>query len=119
MLQIYAIERALIPVNGDAASEIADRNYDEFQGDHEIFQRLKRRSQSILRVTMSHCVAGQLEDIIEDGSEAALERSRKHMGELVDSPLTRTIENALWIYEIVDPNRPGVRQIGFNDGRAG
>ena len=113
MLRIHPIERALVPIDSAAATSIADRNYDEFQGDHEIFERLSRFPQSILRVTMSHCVAPSLDAMIEDGSAEALERSSAHMNELVESPLTRTVTDALWVYEIVDPGRPGVRQIGL------
>ena len=55
---------------------------------------------------MSHCVADSLNDIIEDGSEEALKRSSAQMATLIESPLTKVVENALWIYEIVSPNRP-------------
>ena len=112
MLRVYPIARALVPVDSEAAAAIADRNYDEFQGDHEIFERLQSHPNSILGVTMSHCVAASLDEIIEDGSEAALERSSSQMETLIESPLTRVVENALWIYEI-SPNRPNVRQIGL------
>ena len=65
MLQIHPIKRALIPRDSMAANAIADRNYDEFQGDHEIYQRLQNFPDSILRVTMSHCVASSEDSIIE------------------------------------------------------
>lgn len=113
MLRVYPIARALVPVDSEAAAAIADRNYDEFQGDHEIFERLQTHPHSILGVTMSHCVAESLNDIIEDGSEEALKRSSAQMATLIESPLTKVVENALWIYEIVSPNRPGIRQIGL------
>ena len=113
MLRVHPIERALVPRDSAAAHAIADRNYDEFQGDEEIFHRLEAFPDSILRVTMSHCVAVSVETMLEDGSTAALERSATHMAELRASPLTRIVENALWIYEIEDPSRPGVRQIGL------
>ena len=60
MIRITPIRRALVPVDSDAAHAVADRNYDEFQGDHEIWKRLKDYPNSILRVTMSHCEADSI-----------------------------------------------------------
>ncbi|MEE2788326.1 MAG: DUF1015 family protein [Myxococcota bacterium] len=113
MLTIAPIKRALVPVDSQAAAAIADRNYDEFQGDHEIWSRLQQYPNSILRVTMSHCEALTTDDMLVDGSTDALARSSKNMAELVGSPQTKVVHDALWIYEIVDPTRPGVRQIGL------
>ena len=42
MLSIRPIPRALVPVDSDAAQALSDRNYDEFQGDQEIWQRLQK-----------------------------------------------------------------------------
>ena len=113
MLTVTPIPRALVPVDSAAAAAIADRNYDEFQSDHEIWSRLQTCPDSILRVTMSHCEAQTPQDILQDGSTEALARSTKNMDQLIQSPLTKIVEQALWIYEIVDPNRPGIRQIGL------
>ena len=90
MLRIAPITHALVPKDSAAAHAVADRNYDEFQGDHEIWKRLQTFPDSILRVTMSHCEADSIDDIIEDGSSAALARSTKHMKELVDGPVSYT-----------------------------
>ena len=112
MLRIKPISRALVPANSDAAEQVADRNYDEFQSDLEIWSRLQSHPNSILGVTMSHCQSASPDDMIIDGSDEAL-RSTVNMTALIESALTRTVSDCYWVYEILDPNRPGVRQIGL------
>ena len=99
MIRITPIRRALVPLDSAAAHAVADRNYDEFQGDQEIWERLQSHPESILRVTMSHCETTSADDIIGDGSQKALARSEQNMRELIESPLTRIAEDALWIYK--------------------
>ena len=113
MLSIRPIPRALVPVDSNAAHRISDRNYDEFQGDEEVWARLQAAPDSILRVTMAHCATDQVSALLEDGSAEALACSTANMGALAEGSDTREVENALWIYEITSPARPGVRQIGL------
>ena len=113
MLSIKPIPRALVPVNSDAAQRLSDRNYDEFQGDEEIWSRLQAAPDSILRVTMAHCAAPQVDALLQDGSPEALARSTANMEALTAGADTREVNDALWIYEIISPARPGVRQIGL------
>ena len=113
MLSIRPIPRALVPVDSDAAQRISDRNYDEFQGDEEIWARLRERPDSILGVTMAHCEANQVGNMLAEGCTTALARSALNIGLLESGPDTREMKDALWIYEITSPSRPGVRQIGL------
>jgi len=113
MLSIQPIPRALVPVNSDAAQRLSDRNYDEFQGDEEIWNRLQVAPDSILRVTMAHCATPNVDALIQDGSPEALARSTANMNALAGGSDTREVEDALWIYEITSPARPGIRQIGL------
>jgi uncharacterized protein (DUF1015 family) len=62
---------------------------------------------------MAHCDSPRFDAILEEGSQAAMERSAANMRALSDSPLTREVENALFVYEVVSPRRPDVRQIGL------
>ena len=112
MLNIAPVRRALIPVDTAAAQRISAPNYDEFQGDHEIWEQIVRRPECVLRITMPHCNADSPQAMLDEGSAAALALAAQKMGELKDSALTRVVENVLWVVEIVDPLRP-VRQIGL------
>ncbi len=113
MVTIEPIRRALVPVDADAASRISAPNYDEFQGDREVFEMIQSRPQCILRVTMAHCAVTDPNGILEQDSDEALARAGDHFEELRESDLTRTTERTLFVYEIQDPQRPGVRQIGL------
>jgi len=113
MVTVKPIRRALVPVDTEAAQRLCSPNYDEFQSDREIWELLQVQPESVLRVTMPHCNAGSAEEILVDGSAEALVLGRTRMGELVESGSTRVVEDALFLYEIVDPARPGVRQIGL------
>ncbi|MDX1396720.1 MAG: DUF1015 family protein [Gemmatimonadota bacterium] len=113
MISIHPIPRALVPVDSDAASRVSAPNYDEFQGDFEIWELLQSTPESVLAVTMAHCDAPTPEEIAAGDSEESLERAAENMSRLIDSPLTRVVARVLYVYEIVDPARPGVRQIGL------
>ena len=113
MVTVQPIRRALVPVDTEAAQRLCSPNYDEFQSDREIWELLQVQPDSVLRVTMPHCNAASAEEMLVDGSAAALALGRTMMGELMESRFTRVVEDALFLYEIVDPARPGVRQIGL------
>ncbi len=113
MITITPVRRALVPVDSDAATRISAPNYDEFQGDQEIWDILQDNPMSVLRVTMAHCHADSPETIVPGDSPAALVKAGSHMEELRASELTEEVRDILWVYEIEDPNRPAVRQIGL------
>ncbi|NNC86861.1 MAG: DUF1015 domain-containing protein [Akkermansiaceae bacterium] len=113
MVTLNPIRHALVPVDSAAAQRLCSPNYDEFQSDREIYDLLQVQPESVLRVTMPHCDAPAAEAMLEDGSPEALERAGRNMGELKDGASTRVAENVVFIYEIVDEARPGVRQIGL------
>ena len=113
MITITPVRRALIPVDSAAAARISAPNYDEFQGDREIWELLQENPMSVLRVTMAHCNADSPETIGVRDSQGALTMAGTHMEELEASELTEEVHDILWVYEIEDPNRPHVRQIGL------
>ena len=113
MVSIQPVRRALVPVDSEAVYRLSSPNYDEFQGDREIWDMLQERPDNVLRVTMAHCDAPRFEEIIDEGSAAALDRSRENMRALAASPLVRTRPDVLFLYEVVSPRRPDVRQIGL------
>ncbi|WP_419949900.1 DUF1015 family protein [Candidatus Palauibacter sp.] len=113
MVTIRPIRRALVPVDSDAARRVSALNYDEFQGDLEIWEAIRAAPESVLSVTMAHCAVATPDRIAEGDSEASLRRARGNFDRLRASPLTRERRRILYIYEIVDPGRPGVRQIGL------
>lgn len=113
MLTLRPVHRALVPVDAAAAQRLSAPNYDEFQGDREVWDLLQARPGNILKVTMPHCDAARFEEIIEDGCPAAMDRAGVNMRELIDSPLTRIADDVLFVYEVVSPRRPDVRQIGL------
>ena len=55
MLTIRPIQRALVPVDSAAARRVSALNYDEFQGDLEIWEAIRSAPDSVLAVTMAHC----------------------------------------------------------------
>lgn len=113
MITIQPITRALVPTDSHAAGEVSAPNYDEFQGDREIWDLLQEKPRSVLSVTMAHCDAPTVAEIGSGDSAAALAHAAANMQRLMESPLTREVRRALYCYEIVDPSRPGVRQIGL------
>ena len=113
MVTVNPIRHALVPVDSGAAQRLCSPNYDEFQSDREIWELLQVQPESVLRVTMPHCNAPHVEEMLEDGSPEALAEGAGKMAQLVASDLTHVVENALFLYEIADPLRPGVRQIGL------
>lgn len=113
MVTITPVRRALVPVDSTAAVRVSAPNYDEFQGDTEIWELLQENPDSVLRVTMAHCDAGSPEETAPGDSPEALARAAANMEELTASALTREVRDILWVYEIGDPRRPGVRQIGL------
>lgn len=113
MINLRPVERALVPVDSAAAERISGSNYDEFQENSEIWEILRNKPDNILRITMAHCDVERAEDIMEENSDAALNRAAENMQHLIKSASTRTANNILWVYEIKDLKRPGVRQIGL------
>ncbi len=113
MITLKPIPRALVPIDSDAAARISGLNYDEFQGDEEIWELLQRQPQSVLRVTMAHCDAPSLDQMIEDGGAEALTRSTQNMRELIEHADTRIVHDVVYIYQIRPKARPGHRQIGL------
>ena len=113
MITITPVRRALIPVDSAAAARISAPNYDEFQGDREIWDLLQDNPMSVLRVTMAHCHADSPDEICLGDSRDALAKAHTNMEELEASELTEEVRDILWVYEIDDPDRPDVRQIGL------
>ena len=113
MITITPVRRALIPIDSAAAARISAPNYDEFQGDREIWELLQVNPMSVLRVTMAHCHVDSPETIGVRDSQSALANAATQMEDLKASQLTEEMRDILWVYEIEDPNRPHVRQIGL------
>ncbi len=113
MITITPVHRALVPIDSAAAARVSAPNYDEFHGDLEIWELLQDHPMSVLRVTMAHCHADSPEAIGLGDSRDALAKAGAHMEELKASELTEEMSDILWVYEIEDPNRPDVRQIGL------
>jgi uncharacterized protein (DUF1015 family) len=113
MITITPVRRALVPVDSSAASEISAPNYDEFQSDLEVYEILKDKPGNILRVTMAHCDVSSPKAIGEGDSPEAVAKAVANMKKLAASALTEELRDVLWIYEIQDPRRKGVRQIGL------
>jgi uncharacterized protein (DUF1015 family) len=113
MISIDPIPRALVPVDSSAAKRVSAPNYDEFQGDREIWEYIQAHPDSVLRVTMSHCDTESGEETREGDSTAALAKAAENMGDLLLGNLTREVANVLFVYEITGPQNPGVRQIGL------
>ena len=113
MVTLKPVPRALVPVDSDAAQAICSPNYDEFQNDQEIYDLLMRQPDSVLRVTMPHACAASPDEMLPEGSDDALQAANRRMGELCDSALTEMRRDVMFLYEIRDPSRPTVRQIGL------
>lgn len=113
MVTLNPIPRALVPADSEAAQQLCSPNYDEFQSDQEIFDLVQRQPNSVLRITMPHAGADSPAEMLKEGSSAALAAASSRMAELRSSPLTREERGVLFLYEIVDPSRPGTRQVGL------
>lgn len=113
MVTISPVPRALVPVDSAAADRISAPNYDEFQSDREVWELLHERPVCVLRITMAHCHVPSVDCILPDGGAASLDHAAAELESLTHSPLTRTVENVLWVYEVVSPRRPNMRQIGL------
>ena len=79
MITITPVRRALIPVDSAAAALVSAPNYDEFQGDQEIWDLLQENPMSVLRVTMAHCQADSPETMGVRDSQDALAKAGTHM----------------------------------------
>jgi len=113
MVTIRPIPRAVVPVDARAAEQISAPNYDEFQGDREVWDIIQARPDCVLSVTMSHCDDANFDEILEDGCDAALKRSAVNWQKLLDNPLTKEVSDTLFVYEVISPKRKDVRQIGL------
>lgn len=113
MVTLNPIPRALVPVDSPAAQRLCSPNYDEFQSDLEIFELLQRQPDSVLRITMPHACADSPDAMLSEGSPEALQAASSRMAELRANSLTREVREALFLYEIADPSRPAIRQIGL------
>ena len=113
MLTINPISSALIPVDSAAAQRVIAPNYDEFQSDDEIRALLKAQPESILRITMAHCCVPEGAPVLGEGSDESLSLAKKNLDLYRSSPTAKVVPNAMFIYEIEDVRRPGLRQIGL------
>ena len=113
MVTLSPIPRALVPVDTEAAQALCSPNYDEFQTNREIFDLLQRQPDSVLRVTMPHAAASSPEEMLAEGSPEALLAASSRMAAMRASLLTRELSDLMFLYEIVDRARPGVRQVGL------
>lgn len=113
MVSIQPVSHALVPVSSDAAQRISAPNYDEFQSDREVWDLLQQKPECVLRITMPHCHVQDSGKMLEEGGDAALEHAASEMNALRRSPITREAAHMLWVYEIVSPRRPDVRQVGL------
>jgi uncharacterized protein (DUF1015 family) len=112
-ITIGPIPRALVPVSAEAAQRVSAPNYDEFQGDREIWEYLQSNPDCVLKVTMAHCDVDSPDATLEGDSPEALSRSGQNMRALVENDLTREVRDVVFVYEIMGPQNPGVRQIGL------
>jgi uncharacterized protein (DUF1015 family) len=112
MVTLDPIARALVAADSEAADKLGAPNYDEFQSDREVWELLRQRPFSVLRVTMPHCDVRTPEDIGEEGSKATLARAVANMARLMNDPMVRKAMHILWVYEITRPGHAGSPQIG-------
>lgn len=113
MITLDPLGRALVPVDSAAAARLGAPNYDEFQGDVEVWRMLQERPESVLGVTMAHCDVPDAGTIGPPDSDESLARASANLARLRGGGLTRIVEEALFVYEITGPDRPEVRQIGL------
>ena len=113
MITLDPIARALVAADSTAADALGAPNYDEFQSDREVWELLRQRPLSVLRVTMPHCDVATPEDIGEEGSKSTLGRAVANMSRLMSDPRVRKVQDILWVYEITRPEHPDAPQIGL------
>ncbi|MDE0105703.1 MAG: DUF1015 family protein [Bryobacterales bacterium] len=113
MVTINPIPRALVPADSAAAQRLCSPNYDEFQNDREITELLERQPDSVLSITMPHAWPDAEGKMLPEGSAEALRVAAERMSALQTGTLTREVNEAVFLYEITDPRRPGTRQIGL------
>lgn len=113
MPHLDPVPTALVPVDSAAADAIGALNYDEFQSDREAWELIRKHPRSVLTVTMPHCDVGAVNQILDENAPATLLKARHNMEDLIADPLTRTLHDLLWVYEITVPSDPSIRQIGL------
>jgi hypothetical protein len=113
MITLDPIARALVAADSEAADKLGAPNYDEFQSDREVWELLREKPWSVLRVTMPHCDVRTPEDIGEEGSKATLGRAVANMARLMNDPMVRKAMHILWVYEITRPGHEDKPQIGL------
>ena len=113
MITLDPIARALVAADSEAADKLGAPNYDELQAAGEVWELLRERPWSVLRVTMPHCDVRTPEDIGEEGSKATLGRAVANMARLMSDPMVRKAMHILWVYEIVRPGHEDKPQIGL------
>ena len=113
MITLDPIARALVAADSEAADKLGAPNYDEFQSDREVWELLRERPWSVLRVTMPHCDVRTPEDIGDEGSKATLARAVANMARLMSDPMVRKAMHILWVYEITRPGHEDRPQIGL------
>lgn len=112
MVTLRPVTRALVPIDSDAARRISAPNYDEFQSDREVWDLLQARPENVLRVTMAHCHVNSLDQAPDEGGDVALAHAAEQMQQLEESPLTREVDQLVWVYEVTSPKRPNLPQLG-------
>lgn len=113
MITLDPIAHALVAADSAAADALGAPNYDEFNSDREVWELLRQRPFSVLRVTMPHCDVRTPEDIGEEGSKATLARAVANMARLMNDPMVRKCRDILWVYEITRPGCEDRPQIGL------
>lgn len=113
MITLDPIARALVAADSDAADKLGAPNYDEFQSNREVWELLRERPWSVLRVTMPHCDVRTPDDIGDEGSKATLGRAVANMARLMSDPMVRKAMHILWVYEITRPGHEDKPQIGL------
>jgi uncharacterized protein (DUF1015 family) len=113
MITLDPIAHALVAADSRAADALGAPNYDEFQSDREVWELLRQRPFSVLRVTMPHCDVRTPEDIGEEGSKATLGRAVANMARLMNDPMVRKAREIMWVYEITRPGHEDRSQIGL------
>ncbi len=113
MITISTIKKGILPKDSKSAQVLSAPNYDEFQSDLEVFNIVKEGLGKILTVTMPHCDVKNELEIFEDGSQRALSKACENSKELFSSEFFEQQEDFLCVYEISDPRRFNIRQIGL------
>jgi uncharacterized protein (DUF1015 family) len=113
MITLDPIAHALVAADSEAADKLGAPNYDEFQSDREVWELLRERPFSVLRVTMPHCDVRTPEDIGEEGSKVTLGRAVANMARLMKDPMVSKAMHILWVYEITRPGHEDKPQIGL------